>query len=209
MESVKPYTAVSEAIVSLDNGGRFYNLRTKAEDGIISQAELGKVGGIFSDRQKMILFLELSISQLSEREKDMIISKLDERLIKDYLKYKPQYLLPSEVNEKGDLSSNVVLTGVPELIDQKWDFNGFFMVPIMTGQVTTFTMIPLIDHYEVYKLRDERTSDTFIIAHSKGAEKLPNEKIVVAGVLKELEKNEKGIKEKFLEVVYCMEKEHS
>ena len=204
MEIVKPYTEINKAIISLDNGGRFYNLLTKAEDGIISQAELGKLGGIFNDKQKMILFLELSISKLKQNEKEIIISKLEESLKKDYLKYKPQNLLPSEVNEKGILSSNMVLTGVPELIDSKSDFNGFIMIPIMTGKVTTFSLIPLIDNYDVYELRDEKTSETFIIAHSKTSKKLPNEKMVIAGVLKELEKDEKGVKKKFLEAIYHM-----
>jgi len=204
MEIVKPYTEIDKAIVSLDNGGRFYNLLTKAEDGIISQAELGKLGGVFNDKQKMILFLDLSISRLKENEKEIIISKLDKSLKEDYLKYKPQNLLPSEVKNKGILSSNMILTGVPKLIESKSDFNGFIMIPIMTGKVTTFTLIPLIDNYDVYELRDDKNSETIIIAHSKSSEKLPNEKIVVAGVLKELEKNEKGIKDKFLEANYCI-----
>jgi hypothetical protein len=97
------------------------------------------------------------------------------------------------------------LTGVPELIDSKSDFNGFIMIPIMTGKVTTFSLIPLIDRYDIYELRDEKTSETFIIAHSKSSKKLPNEKIVIAGVLKELEKNEKEIKKKFLEAIYYIE----
>lgn len=202
MEIVKPYSEINKAIASLDNGGRFYNLLTKAEDGIISQAELGKLGGIFNDKQKMILFLELSISRLKENEKEIIISKLDKSLKEDYLKYKPQNLLPSEVKNKGILSSNLIMTGVPKLIDSKADFNGFIMIPVMTGNVTTFTLIPLIDNYDVYELRDDKTSETFIIAHSKSFKKLLNEKIVVAGVLKELEKNEKDVKDIFLEANY-------
>lgn len=202
MEIVKPFTKINEAISSLDNGGRFYNVLTKAKDGIISQAELGKLGGIFNDKQNMILFLELSISKLKESEKETIISKLDESLKEAYLKYKPQHLLPSQVNEKGILASTIVLTGVPELIDSKTDFNGFIMIPIMTGKTMTFTLIPMIDTYDVYELRDEKTSETFIIAHSKSSEKLPNKKMVIAGVLKELEKDKQGIKKKFLEAIY-------
>jgi hypothetical protein len=97
------------------------------------------------------------------------------------------------------------LTGVPELIDSKSDFNGFIMIPIMTGKVTTFSLIPLIDRYDIYELRDEKTSEKFIIYNSKSSKKLTNEKIVIAGVLKELEKNEKEIKKKFLEAIYYIE----
>jgi hypothetical protein len=204
MKKIAPYTEINTAISSLDNGGRFYNVMTKADDGVISQAELGKVGGLFNDKQKMILFLELSMLKLNSTEKETIISKLDKNLKEVYLKYKPQNLLPSEVDEKGILSSNMILTGVPKLIDSKSDFKGFFMVPIMVGKVMTFTMIPIIDSYDVYELRDETSSESFIIAHSRDANKLPNEKIIIAGVLKELkaDDNEESSSRKFLEAVY-------
>jgi len=52
MKKVNPYRYVDEALSSLDNGGRFYNIFTKAMDGIISKSELGKVGGVFNDKQK-------------------------------------------------------------------------------------------------------------------------------------------------------------
>ena len=81
------------------------------------------------------------------------------------------------------------------------------MIPIITGNVTTFTMIPMIDIYDVYELRDEKSDKKILIAHSKGTVKLPKKKIKVAGVLKELrlDKNEKEGSKKFLEAVYHME----
>lgn len=204
MEQVTPYSEYKEALNSLDNGGRFYHLFTKADDDVISSAELGKLGGIFNDKQKMILFLELSISKLAIEDQKQIISKLDERLKTDYFKYKPSYLLPSEINDRGVLSENLIVTGVPKLIDSNSDFNGFIMIPIMTGKVMTFTLLPLIDQYDVYELRDGESSETFIIAHSRSSQKLPNKRVVVAGVLKELETNKKsgGKKKRFLEAIY-------
>ena len=69
MKKIEPYRNINDAISNLDNGGRFYNILTKADDGIISKSELGKVGGIFNDKQQMILFLELSISKLDNGKK--------------------------------------------------------------------------------------------------------------------------------------------
>lgn len=46
MKKVSPYQNLNTALKSLDNGGRFYNILTKAEDGIINQAEIGKVGNL-------------------------------------------------------------------------------------------------------------------------------------------------------------------
>lgn len=207
MKKITPYQNTQEAIKSLDNGGRFYNILTKAKDGVISKSEIGKVGGIFNDKQKMILFLELAISNLDQESKNAIISKLEEDLQLVYKKYKPQDLLPSEAHDKGIISSNSIITGVPKLTESKSDFNGFLMIPIVTNNVTTFMMMPLIEQYDVYKIKDEETSDTFLIAHAKGFKKLPEKKIKVAGVLKELKasKEEKKASQKFLEALYYME----
>lgn len=204
MKKIQPYKNIYEAIQSLDNGGRFYNILTKADDGIINQAELGKVGGIFNSKQQMILFFEMSTLELNQKEKDIIISKFDNSLISSYQKYKSQELLPSEAQLKGVISSNAIITGIPKLIDSKSEFNGFIMFPIMAGSVTTFMMIPIIDEYDVYELKDEESSETFLIAHLKDSEKLPQKKMIIGGVLKELQTNEKEDKAegKFLEAVY-------
>ena len=207
MKKIKPYKNINDAISNLDNGGRFYNVLTKADDGIISKSELGKVGGIFNDKQQMILFFELSISNLDDKKRNAIISKLEQSLQKVYLKYKPIELLPSEAHTKGVIASNAIITGIPRLTQSKSDFIGFIMIPVIAGNVTTFSMIPLIDLYDVYELRDEESDKNFLIAHSKGTNKLPEKKIKVAGVLKELKsaKNEKKASKKFLEAVYHME----
>ena len=207
MEKIKPYKDLKCALQSLDNGGRFFNFRTKAEDGIITQSELGKVGGVFIESQQLILFLEMSLLELDQAAKDTIISKLDNGLQKKYLKYKPQRVLPSEASLNGIISSNAIITGTPKLIDSKTSFNGFIMFPMVSGNVTSFMMIPLIDEYEVYELRDDETSETFLIAHPKGYEKLPSKKMTVGGVLKELNETEEedGAKVKFLEALYLYE----
>ena len=204
MKKIEPYKNINDAVKSLDNGGRFYNILTKAEDGIISQAELGKVGGIFNDKQQMALFLEMSILKLKDSEKEEVFSKLDSKLNQTLQKYKSQALLPSEANSKGIISSNAIITGIPKLIDSKSDFNGFIMFPIISGNVTTIMMIPLIDEYDVYELRDEESSEKFLIAHLKGSEKLPRKKIIIGGVLKVLNTSEMDNAEKkiFLEAIY-------
>ena len=204
MKELNPYNEINEALLSLDNGGRFYNILTKSNDGIITESELGKIGGLFNDTQKSILFLEMSMLSLKDEEKQVIISKLDEELKRVHVKYKPQELLPSEANEKGIVASNAILKGVPKLIENKSDFNGFILVPIMAGKAMSFVMIPIIDSYDVYELRDEKTSETFLIAHSRGSRKLPAEKIIIGGLLKELktEKSDHSQTTKFLEINY-------
>lgn len=204
MKKISIYKYVGEAISELDNGGRFYNILTKANDGVISEAELSKVAGLLSDKQRMVLFFELATSKLGDNGKRALLSKMKKELQQSYNKYMPQKMLPSEAKTKAILSSNAILTGIPKLITSKTGFNGFIMIPIMAGKVTTFMMIPLIDKYDVYELRDETNSETFIIAHARSKGKLPETKIKIAGIFKELktEEDENSKPEIFLEAFY-------
>lgn len=206
MKEIIPYKTAKSALQSLDNGGRFYNLITKADDGNINSAELSKVAGIISGKQQMILFLEMSLSSLETESRKDILRTLSTDLKSAIRKYPTQYLLPSEAEGKGILSQNAIITGIPKYVDSKSDFSGFIMIPIMTGKVTTFMMVPIIDHYDVYKVRDQNTSETFLIAHSKSSEKLPEQKITFGGILKELKKkdNEESASTIYRETHYCI-----
>ena len=202
MKKIEPYKNINEATLSLDNGGRFYNVLTKSDDGIISTSELGKVAGLFIDKQKMVLFLDLAISNFDVNAKEKIVNSLDVSLRSTYEKYKSQEFLPSEAYDKGILSSNSIITGFPKKIDSKSDFNGVIIIPVGNSMIA----IPLIDKYDVYEIRDEVSDDTFLIAHARGSIVLPEKKIKVAGVLKELKsnKNEKKTSKKFLEALYYL-----
>ena len=203
MKKIEPYKNINEATLSLDNGGRFYNVLTKSDDGIISTSELGKVAGLFIDKQKMVLFLDLAISNFDVNTKEKIVNSLDVSLRSTYEKYKSQEFLPSEAYDKGILSSNSIITGFPKKIDSKSDFNGVIVLPV--GK--SFVVMPIIDKYDVYEIRDEVSDDTFLIAHARGSIVLPEKKIKVAGVLKELKanKNEKKASKRFLEALYYLE----
>ena len=206
MKEIIPYKTAENALESLDNGGRFYNLITKADDGNINSAELSKVAGVISGKQQMILFLEMSLSILETESRKDILRTLSLDLKSAIRKYPTQYLLPSEAQIKGILSQNAIITGIPTYIESKSDFNGFIMIPIMTGKVTTFMMVPIIDHYDVYELRDDTSSETFLIAHTKESDKLPQKRMTFGGILKELKKkkDEKAPSSNYLETHYYL-----
>ena len=207
MKKIEPYKNSKEARLALDNGGRFFNMLTKADDGIISQVELSKVAGLLGDKQKTILFFELSISELDENARSLILLTLDDKLKALYRKYKPQEFTPSEAQEKGTISSNAIITGFPKLVESKSDFNGFIMIPIMVGSITTFTMVPIINQYDVYEIKDTTSAETFLIAHAKSSKKLPEKRIKIAGVIKALKatRTEKEASKKFLDAYYYLD----
>ncbi|MEQ9266242.1 MAG: hypothetical protein RLN81_13520 [Balneolaceae bacterium] len=204
MKKITPYKTERNALAALDNGGRFYNLITKADDGKISTAELSKAAGVFSGKQQMVLFLEMSLSALSPDSRKQILSSVSEDIKEAIYKYPTQHLLPSEAKENGVLSHNAIVTGVPKRIDSTDKFTGFIMIPMITGKVTTFVMIPIIEQYDIYELRDEASSKEFLIAHSKSSNKLPETRVKCAGILKELKSEDKEDSKAsiFLETIY-------
>jgi len=204
MKLIEAYQSRSEALTALDNGGRFFSWFSKANDGQISKAELGKVGGVFNDKQQMILFLEMALSKLGAEDQETILNQLEPKMQDSYLEHRPERYLPSEALELGTLSSNAIVKGIPRHVDSKEEFTGFIMFPISTGSTTTMVMVPLIEQYEVYHLYDESSESDFLIAHLKGKESLPAELLEVGGVLKELKADKKNSEQaaKFLEVLY-------
>ncbi len=204
MKHIVPYKTAKNALASLDNGGRFYNLITKANDGQVTQAELARVAGVYNNKQKMVLYLEMSLCELNEQAVKSIRSTLSDDLKKAYKRYCPQRLLPSEAHLQGRVSANAIITGVPTFVKSNSDFNGFIMIPISTGKTTTFMMIPIVDVYDVYEIRDHKTAREFLIAHARGSAKLPQTTVRCGGILKELKGDKKGktTPKKFLETLY-------
>lgn len=206
MKQIVPYKTARNALSALDNGGRFYNLITQANDGHVTKAELARVAGVFTDRQKMVLYLEMSISELDQQAVKDIRSSLSDDLKLAYKRYCPQHLLPSEAQLQGRISANAIITGVPTFVKSNSDFTGFIMMPISTGKTTTFMMIPIIDVYDVYEIRDHKTAREFLIAHARGSVKLPAKPVRCGGIIKELKPDKKTKTrtkpKKFLETLY-------
>tara|TARA_B100001245_G_scaffold216885_1_gene184964 strand:+ start:158 stop:790 length:633 start_codon:yes stop_codon:yes gene_type:complete len=204
MKELIPYNSIEQALEDFDNGGRFYNILTKANDDQITSAELAKAAGVFSDKQNMILFLEMALMQLDTEHHNKVISYLSEELKDLYSKHLPAHFTPAEANQQGQASQTAIITGIPKLIDSKTKFTGFIMIPIITNNVTTFAMIPIMDQYDVYELRDEETDTDFFIAHKRGSEKIAEKTTHCAGIIKELKakKKEESDSGTFLEIIY-------
>ena len=113
-------------------------------------------------------------------------------------------LLPSEAESKGVASKSAILTGYPRFVEDKTVFNGFILLPISTGKVTTFVMIPIMDKYDIYELKDESSSEKTFISNVRGSKRLPVELSRFGGILKETSLDKEGEKKDrlFLEAFY-------
>lgn len=204
MQQIIPYTSTSTALASLDNGGRFYHLFTEAKDGHIEPHELAKVAGVYHDRQKMMLYLDMATHSMKQHSQNEVYASLSEDLREARNKYAPALLTPAEAKSRGKVASTAIITGVPKLIEEKSDFKGFIIIPVMAGSVMTMVLVPMIDQYKVYHLKDTESSKDFIIAHARNEAELPQQTIRCGGILKELESDESGNGNSgvFLEALY-------
>ena len=204
MKDVIPYTNYTSALEALDNGGRFYNLFAKADDEEISLVELAKVAGVFSDKQKMFLFYEMAVQDLTASDQQSLFTNLSENLQASYNEHRPQVLLPSEADSKGVSSQSAILTGIPRFVTDKTVFNGFIFIPMSTGKSTTMVMVPIMDQYDIYELTDESSSTTTFLANVRGTARLPVERARFGGILKEtsIDNHGKNKDRLFLEAHY-------
>jgi len=206
MREITPYKTLRGLQKTLDNGGRFYNFFTDADDNVVSRAELAKAAGVFSNEVSAFLFLEMAQQELPLADRSSIESLLETDLRRRYRRQKPITLNPSEVESSGVAGKAVIVTGFPRFVEDRTEFTGFIMMPMQVGKVTTFMMIPIFDQYDVYEVFDDRRmrKPNSMIATVRGRKLNCDSPIRFGGVLKKLEFKDKTKKSHkfYLEVAY-------
>ena len=188
MRELKPYRTLHGLQKAIDNGGRFYNILTDADDQVVTRAELAKAAGVFSAGASAFLFLEMAQQDLGPAERASILDLLDPELRKDYRKNKPQSMQPSEIEVQATAGRSTIVEGFPRFVEQKTEFSGFIMIPIVTGKITTFTMIPIFDQYDVYEVFDDRRlrKPNSMVATARGKRLEHQGRIRFGGILRKL-----------------------
>jgi len=188
MRRVEPYKTVTGALRSLDNGGRFYNLLAKADDGRITSAELKKAAGVTAGRDRAVLFLSLAVSGLEAEAQDRVFSCLSDEIRRQMQKNPPRRIPITRFETEVSSGLPVIVEGYPRFVEDRTEFQGFIIIPISTGKVTTFTMIPIFDQFDVYELHSDVKpgSGKTIIATVRGSSRLDCVHTTFAGVVREL-----------------------
>ncbi len=205
MKYITSFRNLDEALSDLDNGGWFYHFFSRANDGILTTAELQASAGPFSDRRQAILFFEAATTHMDIADKQALVGKMDARLRTEYDRHRPERYTPAQALASDATDTNAIITGVPRRVGSESAFKAMVMIPVLVGQVTTFMIVPIADHYDVYELSDERSSDVFIIAHTRGAAKLPERSVSVAGILRDLNDEKQQVTGRFLDVAYFLD----
>jgi hypothetical protein len=196
MKQIVPYRTLQGALNALDNGGRFYNVFTKAKDEVITDSELCKAAGVFSGKAQAFLFFELALSDLPEADRDQVIQRLSGELRSTYLKQRPKHTEIEVFEEVVRETDAVIVAGFPVFLEDKTRFSGFIFIPICTGKVTTFMMIPIFDKFDVYEVyaNSDLTGDKTIIATVRGSKRLSAGMTTFGGIVKKLKFKNKSQK---------------
>ena len=208
MKEITPYKTLEGAKRALDNGGRFFNLFTKAGDGKITQSEISKAAGVLGDKNSVMLFFQLAISRLTNAEQQSLMDHLEEK-IKTQWRESPVETIPVyRFHQTATPRKPVIIEGYPFFLEDREQFNSFIMVPISTGNTTTMMMIPIYDHYDIYEVygNSDKTGRSALIGitRRKGRHQLAATWTTFAGVVKEMEFKKKKRKKPFVEATFMV-----
>lgn len=201
MEKIKSYASASEAIDLLDNGAHFYNIFTKADDDTISRSEVEKVSGSGREKQNAVLYLALALANLTQKERMTVENRFDDHLSEAFARYKPETLSDGTASLDGiEIGENVLVEGIPKRLEGQGHTTGYIMVPV----IDVFTLIPIEESYAVYELTDETSGHHLFIAHEKGKEPLPAERLRLGGQVNhfQLSLDNENAFDRFVEIIY-------
>jgi hypothetical protein len=150
---LKPYQSLHGLRTAIDNGGRFYNFFSKAEDQFVNPGELAKAAGVFTAGMKAFLFLEMAQQELSAADRQSVADLLDSDLRKRYLRYRPKTMLPSDVEKNGKGGESLIVTGYARFVEDRRRITGLIVVP--AGKV--MVMIPITDKFNIYEVFNDRS----------------------------------------------------
>ncbi|MGI8979649.1 MAG: hypothetical protein ACR2FY_10510 [Pirellulaceae bacterium] len=200
MREIKPYKTLQGAKASLDNGGRFFNLLTRAGDDRITNVELAKAAGVFLCESHAFVFLDMSLRDLPDSQRLQVLSLLERKLAGRYQKHGPRSLSASAANLEGQPGTLAVVEGYPQFVaDQVQKRMSFIMVG------TVFIPIVVEDHFQTYELYQGAAARgaALALAVPRATERLEKAQVRFGGVLREFtfegNPKKKGV---FLEPLY-------
>jgi len=201
MRQLKPYQTVWGARKALDNGGRFYNLWTQADDNVVDAGELARAAGVHSSDMRAFVHFEMALMGLPEQQKAEVRSLLSPGLRNRLQKWQPKVLKPSLVEAEGAAGVPAIVTGYPSFVEDRTQLQAFIVLV-----TPVITLIPIMDQFDVYEVYDtpEQIEPKTVIATVRGAKRLDGVYSRFGGVLKELRFEDKTGKDHglYLEAIY-------
>ncbi len=148
---------------------------------------------MFGSKPKAVLFFEMAQQALAPHARTRAVAALGPKARNDRKKFLPVMLRPSLVESKGRAGGCVIVEGYPRFLKNKTEFTGMLMIPIVSGSVTTFVMVPLYDQFDVYEVFDDRRMQRpyCVLATTRGAKFPTGDPVRLGGILRELKAKKK------------------
>ncbi len=183
MRKIRPYQTVLGAQRALDNGGRFYNLWSKAGDDVVDARELARAAGVFSSDIRAFLHFEMALMDLPDDHQAAVRSMLSPALTQRLEAKRPAVLAPSVVESAGSAGLPTIVSGYPSFVEDRTEFRGFII--LVTPAIM---LVPLIDQFDVYEVFDTpaRITPRTLVATVRGSKRLDGQHCRFGGILKEL-----------------------
>lgn len=156
MKELRPFTTLAPIKKALDNGGRFYDFFEKANNEEITRAELAKAAGVFSAGIQAFMYLWMAKQDLKESDQEAVLSLLQPTLRRDFQKKQPPLVKPSEIETNHKAGQSIVAAGYLKQIEDRTQFTGMIMIPIMAGKVMTMIPVPIFERFKVYEFFDKK-----------------------------------------------------
>lgn len=208
MKEITPYKTLEGAKKALDNGGRFFNLFTKAGDGEISRSEVSKAAGVLGDKHSVMLFFQLAISRLSNADQQTLMDLLADNIKRQWRESPAENIPVYRFHQTATPKKPVMVEGYPFFLEDREQFSSFIMIPVSAGNTTTMMMMPVFDHYDVYEVfgNPEKTGRSALVAVTRrnGKKQLAPSHTTFAGIVKEMEFKNKKRKKPFVEAVFMV-----
>lgn len=204
MRAIRPYRTLAGAKRALDNGGRFYNLLSRADDEEVTAGELSRAAGVHSLGTEAFLFLDLALSELTEQDRTEVISLLEPRLRARYRAAAAPLIEPSQLDQHRKAGRSVMVEGQFGYQDEQEALTGLIMIPI--GATGAMIPIPAYERYRLYSVSDspEEEPSPVLVAAPKTSRDLAGLEVRLGGEFKEIELRVDGKAKKtlFLEGMY-------
>jgi len=208
MKEIIPYKTLEGARRALDNGGRFFNLFTKAGDGKITGSEISKAAGVLGDKHSVMLFFQLAISRLSNNDQQSLMDHLDDKIKRKWRESPADNIPVYRFHQTATPNKPVIVEGYPFFVEDREQFSSFIMIPITVGNTTTMMMVPIFDHFDVYEVygNPDKTGRSALVGikRLKGRKRIPVSRTTFAGIVKEMDFKNKKRKKPFVEATFVV-----
>ena len=124
MKKVEPYKTFAGALQALDNGGRLYNLLSRAGDGEIDEAELARAAGFMTWNWQALFFFELAVHRLTRDEQDKLRVRMHPKLRKRMSESRPGVIGRDMDVSRYEADMAAIARGYPQVLGPKTRFAG-------------------------------------------------------------------------------------